>query len=214
MGTPNIVLFSPIACSTDELVDRLAGDFADLEIEFEDLGRLEIDEEGDLAFSGEIGEYQSVDQIKSHIRQLGRLALSAIVYVATGRLYTYIWHDQDRLCLSMEIPQTLAYHQSDDYAEGEYLVKLLVRISSSLSVDLCVYGQDYTADLFSPAPERQILDKLRDGSLFDMAYPNVHIISFNLVDQNEMKRVLERHADKKHFQYHHVVSGYHVLSVL
>lgn len=216
MATPNIVLFSPLVLSFNDLIDKIAQNLTELEIEFESLGNLEVDEEGDLSFTGEIGDYKSVDQIKAYVNKTGKVALSCIVYVVTSRLYIYIWQHEGKLCLAMEIPPTLAYHQSDDYEPGKYLLKLLVSLSTSLSVDSCVYGRDYISNLFISVSHQTLLKNLRNGSIFLMPYPNVHIISFNLITEDEIKVILDKYLTNQQYpcEYNIVAGGYHLLSVL
>lgn len=214
MATPDTVLFSPLQCSVDFLVDQLIDDLDGLALKPDRLGRLEIDAEDELAFAGEIGSYHSIKQIKTHLHKYGRIALSCYIDAVRQYMYFYIWHDQDKLCFSIEIPGSLSHHRYDGEEAGKYLLNILIIISTSLSVDLCVYGIRYTGGLFTCVREQEILIALRDGTLLDMGYPNIHIISFRLVEKKEMTDIVQRYIDKKYFQYRQISRRYHVLSFL
>ena len=213
MSTPTIVLFSKIKHPYRETLPAILSVLPKIEIEVEKIGKLGLDQDGDLGFLGEVYVESYIDFLDMSVKWNG-FALCCVAYPLNDRVYIYFWHDNVNYYLSIEVPETASTFETEEYEAGNWLKRFLLEVSSVIQANICVYGRPYDKELFSSLEEEEILEKIRNGSIFSTNYPNVYLISDSLINYSKIKNLFNIYKKSERQNYSLSVLGYHVLSFL
>jgi hypothetical protein len=102
--------------------------------------------------------------------------------------------------------------KNDEYARGEWLVRLLSAVVATLGCEVCGYGRDNAYETgYDSLEPTTVLARLRAGDFFVMGPPQFHAIAVGLVSPEEMATLLEQYPRGPFLKYGITTTGYHLL---
>lgn len=214
MSTPTAVVFSPIEAAPVSSFRAIAPILPELEIELEKVGKLGVDQDGEFGFLGEEKACGSAEDVISAAAAWPNFAVSCVAYPPNNRMYFYFWTDEERNYASIEVPATAVTFDSEQYEVGQWLTSLMLSAASATGAKLAAYGPPYGHEIFSSVSERDAVAAFRSGQLFDVRYPTIHLLSVDLIDPDEAKKLVEAYGGKPRQDYALTASGYHTLRIV
>jgi hypothetical protein len=210
---PTTIVLSPPRNAPATVLRQLAEPWSNLGILPRAVGKLGLDADGDMSFTGKTAECRDWEQLLKRADSDPMQAVHFHSVPAKDDLYLYQWAVQGGRRLSVELGRgKLRYFASDEFEPvGRYQVALMLALAAAADADVCAYGKDYERDLFGTVDSRLLIDKLRDGKLLTQWTPAVFLISTKLIEQTEVEAAIKGN-DASHLKYSIATTGYHVLS--
>lgn len=210
---PTTIVLSPSRNEPTKVLHKLATPWFNLGILPRAVGKLGLDEDGDMSFNGKTADCGDWEELLKRADSDPMQALHFTSVPAKDDLYLYQWVVEGERRLSVELGRgKLRYFESDDFQPvGRYQVALMLALVVAAEADVCAYGKDYERDLFRTLEPRSLIDKLREGTLLTQWTPAVFLISTKCIEKAEVEAAI-RGNDARHLKYSIATSGYHVLS--
>ena len=215
MATPQWVRFSPIARTIEQICNRdLTGVFSEYSFRLWVINELGIKE--DTQTLGDIdAPFIECADIEAALRSAEAwrgVALTFVVDAIGHNITINLWREHEKTILCLYLAREIMWYRSDDYDEGEWLLKFLLRFITALKADCCGYGRDWDYDvIYAPLDADRVLLRLRDRSLFSIPSPVIHLISSGLISYDEINSVIAAHDVPVGFRYRQNTTGYHML---
>lgn len=220
MGTPYFVKFSRIEGSVRAAIERLdIGVNHQLGLEYDRFAGLQPD---DYEFSA---GFELAHELVPCRSQTEALSLGAhwnnwvVSYLADHPQchVNFCLFDirQDSFAATMSFDSFLVSYEPPGLPAGGWLRQLLLGIVAAFRCDVCGYGQDNAYCIrYETLDAQKMVERVRRGELFEMAYPILHAISTRLVKPEEMNELLGRLPCSEFLKYQLTTTGYHILSQL
>lgn len=120
-----------------------------------------------------------------------------------------LWPEQGKTNICLYIAPEIMWYTSDEYKQGDWLLQFLLQLTSSLKADCCGYGRDLDYDMiYQPLDPAKLLSRIRDGSLFQIRSPAIHLLKTKLIPADEISKLIEKHGTRYAFKFESAAS-YH-----
>ena len=215
MATPQWVRFSPIPRTIAEILkDDLAGIFEAFSFRLWVINELGFKTHSQV-FGDIDAPFIECDDIQRALeisRTWKGVAMTFVVEAIWHNITLNLWREKETTVICLYIAREIMWYSSDEYKQGEWLLKFLLQFTSALKADCCGYGRDLDYDvIYKPLDPARVLSRLRDGSLFHIDSPVIHAIATRLIPSNEINDLIRKHGTRPGFQYRESTAGYHVL---
>jgi len=217
MGTPTSVKYSRVPGTPEEALARLDERLVPaMGLEYADFGALRpSDRPSDqgLKLVDRTVPCHSRAAALGLARSCKAWGISFLSREVPGNVDFYVFEiEKNSFGARLTVESSMPWYESEEHAEGEWLVKLLLTAVSALGCEVCGYGADdaYEAGYDSLDPS-VVLARLRAGELFTIRSPQFHAFSSGLISPEEMAELLDRHPKKPRLRYKVSTTGYHVL---
>jgi hypothetical protein len=132
---------------------------------------------------------------------------------AIGHNMTFnLWSERGTTNLCLYLAREIVWYVSEEYEEGEWLLKFLLRLVAALHGDCCGYGRDRDYDvIYQPLNPDRLISRLGDGSLVAIPSPVIHLISASLLGSEGIGALINRHEVPPGFRHRESTAGYHML---
>jgi hypothetical protein len=191
MALPDWVRFSQINCSVEDVFsNKLSNLIVSYSLELRDIRQL-----GLVEIAGKVQEIygpiipsNDVSDALSRLPDVSSVCLKFYCKKIGRSMLFFAWEADSHTKLCILINGAVVYNQIRGYSAGEWLERFLHRLTISLEATCCGFasGAEYHYIYESLSPDH-IADRFRDGSVFRISPPMIHMLSIDWIDEAEIR---------------------------